>query len=75
MYRNLSEAAEACAVALKVAGGPYFLVECLYILKMQGSKGFFNLKAGLGVIFGHLDIIYLAFKSQGPCPQVVSIRE
>ena len=75
MYRNLSEAAKACAVALKVGGGPNFLIECLYILKMQGSKGFFDLKAGLGVVSGYLDTIYCAFESQIPCPQVISIRE
>lgn len=62
MYRDLSEAAETRIVASKIAGGSYFLVKGLYILKMQGSRGFFDLKTRLGVIFEHLELIYFMFK-------------
>ena len=75
MYRNLSEAAETCMVASKIAGGSYSLVKRLYILKMQGSRGSFDLKARLGVIFGHLELIYFTSKSQCPYPKFFSIRK
>lgn len=75
MDRDLSEAAVACVVTLKIARGSDGPIECLHVLKMQVRRGFFDLEIWPRIVFGCLNIVDFLVKSQHPSAQVMFIAE